>query len=88
MSHHANFVKALQEQGVNDFDGVFKLIKAFDDVECWPQANIIEDYIIKNSDYDNAVKFIHCIIEFSGSGENSVLRDFITSRYIVGPRRN
>ncbi len=87
LSHPANFIKAMQEQGVSDFDGVFKLIKAFDDIECWPGANTANDFIIKNGDYDSAVKFILEMADYSGSGKKSVLNSFITSRYSWFPEK-
>lgn len=85
LSNPANFVKALKEKGVNDFDGVFKLIKAFDDVDCWPRIGVVNEYIIENGDYDNAVKLILGLAEYSGTGKQSVVSDFITSPYGWAP---
>ena len=76
--HPANFINSLKEKGVTDFEGVFELLKVFDEFGCWPVSNIVEDYIVKDGDYASAVKFLR---EISKYPEDSVLYKFVTSRY-------
>ncbi|MCM1002875.1 MAG: hypothetical protein NC408_00875 [Candidatus Gastranaerophilales bacterium] len=79
----ANFINALKENGVTDFEGVHKLLQAFEDVGEWPEGEVYS-YIIKDGDYENAAAFVRELAKMPPAydGGESVLHRIVGSRHV------